>query len=206
MSMDTREPVQDRAKKTKERLISAATELFPEKTFHGVNAVEICRKADVATGSFYHYFRNKTDLFLAVLYRYVSNISSMQKEFEDRINTEMPFDSAVSFFIEKVLDSHMENPGLLREMMRMTLYSEEVRMLSEKVDEQNVLFFKKFILNNIPAVGDDEAAGLAWIIYYSSEGVIHQYSLEGGPMSRTQVVAQLSFIYESAMKRLTDEG
>lgn len=201
MSM-TRKPVQNRAIKTKEKLIIAAFELFSERTYHGVNAVEICKKAGVATGSFYHYFKNKMDLFLEVLERYVNNISSIQEQFENKINENLAMDIAVRFFVERVLDSHLENPGLLREMMRMTLFSDEVRTLSEKVDKQNVLFFKKFIKNKIPTISDNEASGLAWIVYYSSEGVIHQYALEGAPMSKEQVIIQLSFLFESAMSRL----
>ena len=206
MTMDTREPVQNRAIKTKEKIIRAATELFTEKTYHGVNAVEICKKANVATGSFYHYFKNKMDLFLEVLQRYVSHIISIQEEYENKINKTPLMGEAIRSFVEKVLDSHLENPGLLREMMRMTLYSDEVRILSEKVDHQNVLFFRKFLMNSIHCISEEEAVGLAWIVYYSSEGVIHQYSLEGAPMSKAQVIAQLSFIYESAIGRLIGDA
>ncbi len=202
MGLKTREPVQKRAIETKEKLVRAASGLFAEKTYHGVNAAEICKEADVATGSFYHYFKNKMELFLEVLERYVRHAASMQVHLKSDFDSDTSMNMALRFFIEKVLDSHLENPGLLREMMRMTLFSDEVRLLSEKVDSQNVLFFKNFIQSNVPALREEDAAGLAWIVYYSSEVVIHQYSLEGGPMSRDKVVEQLAFIYESAMARM----
>lgn len=96
----------------------------------------------------------------------------------------------------------MDNSGLLREMLRMTLYSYEVRLLSEKVNEKNIHFIKEFIRNRFPVISDKEAGYLAWIVYCNSEGVIYQYTLKGVPISKARIVGKLSCISVSEMSSI----
>lgn len=48
-------------------ILDAATKLFGKHGYHATTVPMIVREADVSTGSFYMYFRNKEDLFNAAL-------------------------------------------------------------------------------------------------------------------------------------------
>lgn len=63
MSVQTRPP-------TRERLLEAARELFWVYGYEATSVAEILEKADVKSGSLYHFFRSKEDLLLAVLDTY----------------------------------------------------------------------------------------------------------------------------------------
>lgn len=52
---------------TKQRLLDAAFALFYARSYADVGVQEICEKAGVKKGSFYHFFPSKRDLTLAVL-------------------------------------------------------------------------------------------------------------------------------------------
>ena len=52
---------------TRQRLIDSARELIYARSYSEVGVQEICDRADVRKGSFYHYFPSKRDLTLAVL-------------------------------------------------------------------------------------------------------------------------------------------
>jgi len=52
---------------TRQRIISAAQELIYTRSYNEVGVQEICDRADVKKGSFYHFFPSKSDLALAVL-------------------------------------------------------------------------------------------------------------------------------------------
>lgn len=52
---------------TKERLLKAALELIWTESFGTVGVEEICRRAKVMKGSFYHFFPSKVDLAVAAL-------------------------------------------------------------------------------------------------------------------------------------------
>jgi len=52
---------------TRERIVQAAIHLFYEKGFEGTGMAELLEKANANSGSFYHFFKSKEDLLLAVL-------------------------------------------------------------------------------------------------------------------------------------------
>ena len=51
---------------TKRKLISAGLELIKEKGFDSINVEDITKKAGVAKGSFYTYFKRKEDIVLEI--------------------------------------------------------------------------------------------------------------------------------------------
>jgi TetR/AcrR family transcriptional regulator, transcriptional repressor for nem operon len=56
---------------TRDRLVLAAVELFWAKGFEATSMAELLQKANANSGSFYHFFRSKNELLLAVLDWYV---------------------------------------------------------------------------------------------------------------------------------------
>jgi AcrR family transcriptional regulator len=64
-----RAPLTERGTRTRERLITAAREVFEEHGFLGTRVAHIARHAHVAYGSFYTYFPSKEAVFLEVAER-----------------------------------------------------------------------------------------------------------------------------------------
>jgi AcrR family transcriptional regulator len=56
-----------RRQMTREHLLSAAAQVFTERGFHGASLDEVAARAGFSKGAVYSNFRNKEDLFLAVL-------------------------------------------------------------------------------------------------------------------------------------------
>lgn len=56
---------------TRERIVEAARELFWSRGYEATSVADILDRAEVHSGSLYHYFRGKQDLLLAVLDEYV---------------------------------------------------------------------------------------------------------------------------------------
>lgn len=59
---------------TRERILRVAAEAWHASSFDGIGTAEICRRAKVHKGSFFHFFPSKDDLLLAVLDRYAEQI------------------------------------------------------------------------------------------------------------------------------------
>lgn len=65
---------------SRDRLVSAATELFLGGSFHNVGIAEICETAKVNKGTFYHFFPSKIGLLLEVIDDYVAGIAERYDE------------------------------------------------------------------------------------------------------------------------------
>ncbi len=50
----------------KQQILQAATEVFGYNDFQNVGISDIARKANIAEGTIYHYFRNKEDLYFSI--------------------------------------------------------------------------------------------------------------------------------------------
>jgi AcrR family transcriptional regulator len=48
-------------------ILSAALELFSERGYHNVSMHEIAQKAEFSVGTLYHFFKNKEDLYKALI-------------------------------------------------------------------------------------------------------------------------------------------
>jgi AcrR family transcriptional regulator len=59
--------VQKRALETRTDILRAAEELFASEGYDATGVAEICGKAGVSKGAFYHHFQTKEDVFLELL-------------------------------------------------------------------------------------------------------------------------------------------
>jgi TetR/AcrR family fatty acid metabolism transcriptional regulator len=50
----------------RQRILTAAAKVFARKGYHGARVSEIARRADVADGTIYLYFRNKEDILVSL--------------------------------------------------------------------------------------------------------------------------------------------
>ena len=81
-----RTPQQPRAIKTRDRILRDAARFFAMKGFHDTKVDEIIQAAEVTSGAFFHYFRDKNDLGFAVIDHYMRERGRML----DRIEKSLP--------------------------------------------------------------------------------------------------------------------
>jgi len=69
--MPSLEPVTDRGRETKQRILQAAERVFGELGYHDASITRIVQEAGIAQGTFYLYYRSKRDVFIEVV-RYLA--------------------------------------------------------------------------------------------------------------------------------------
>jgi AcrR family transcriptional regulator len=67
---------QQRAEETRTRILDAALEAFARYGYDGTSVSEICRRAEVTKGGFYHHFPSKQAAFLELLERWLKGVDS----------------------------------------------------------------------------------------------------------------------------------
>lgn len=64
----------------RERIVACAARLFLTRSYHAVGVDELCSAADVRKGSFYHFFRSKSELAKAVIDRHAAALWARLEE------------------------------------------------------------------------------------------------------------------------------
>lgn len=68
--------MQHRAEETHQRILDVALEAFARQGYDATGVAEICERAGVTKGGFYHHFRTKQDVFLELLEQWLIEIDA----------------------------------------------------------------------------------------------------------------------------------
>jgi AcrR family transcriptional regulator len=110
-----------------ERLISAAEQLFGERSYQRATVAGICARAGIATGSFYAHFSSKADIFGAVVRRINADLRAAMRDALEQAPGDQRARERASFgaffemlsrrpWIDRIVrESEFVDPGLFRE-------------------------------------------------------------------------------------------
>ncbi len=129
MERQTLEPRSPRGRATKATLVEAARRVFERDGFVGARIADIGAEAGLATGSFYTYFKDKNEIFAAVM-------EAVQEEMLHPILSEPPAGSGPVAMIEAAnrayLESYRRNARLMGLMEQVANVDEEFRELRRR--------------------------------------------------------------------------
>jgi AcrR family transcriptional regulator len=74
--METEMTSQQRGEETRSHILQAAEECFAQHGYDATSVAEICRRAGVTKGGFYHHFPSKQALFLELLERWLAELDT----------------------------------------------------------------------------------------------------------------------------------
>jgi len=99
-----------RKARTRGRLLSAARTLFVERGYHLTRPQDIARVADVAAGTFYVYFADKREAFLAFTEQVTDELLVCTRE---RVADAENFEELLQRALEALFEYSAANPGVL---------------------------------------------------------------------------------------------
>jgi AcrR family transcriptional regulator len=67
---------QQRSEETRTRILQTAAVCFAERGYDATGVAEVCRRAGLSKGAFYHHFASKQALFLELLNRWLSGLDA----------------------------------------------------------------------------------------------------------------------------------
>jgi TetR/AcrR family transcriptional repressor of uid operon len=68
--------LQKRSEETRSRILAAAVECFSRDGYEATGVAEICKRAGVSKGAFYHHFATKQAVFLEILNEWLGNLDA----------------------------------------------------------------------------------------------------------------------------------
>jgi AcrR family transcriptional regulator len=108
-----KQPTQDRAAKTRQRILDAAAQVFAEHGYVAGTTNRIAEQAGLSIGSLYQYFPNKDAVLRALMDAHVDAGARLLIE---RLSDGLPerLDDALRVFVRATIDNHRDNPRLHR--------------------------------------------------------------------------------------------
>lgn len=98
-------------------ILDAAYELFTSKSFNNTSIDDVVRKAGIAKGTFYLYFKDKYDLMDRIISHkslavFKSALDKLENE-KEKSSNEMSFSDQIIFVVNCMVDYMQENKELL---------------------------------------------------------------------------------------------
>jgi AcrR family transcriptional regulator len=108
-----KQPTQDRAAKTRQRILDAAAQVFAAHGYVAGTTNRIAEQAGLSIGSLYQYFPNKDAVLRALMDAHVDAGAALLTE---RLSDGLPerLDDALRVFVRATIDNHRDNPQLHR--------------------------------------------------------------------------------------------
>ncbi|TNE38596.1 MAG: TetR/AcrR family transcriptional regulator, partial [Alphaproteobacteria bacterium] len=100
-----------RKEEKRNRLLAAARHLFVTKGYHETRPQDIARAADVAHGTFYSYYTDKREIFLAFASNAQEDLHSFVQERTPEVES---FEEYIRYSLTAIQEFAEQNPGLLR--------------------------------------------------------------------------------------------
>ena len=79
--------MQQRSEETRSNILDASISLFASQGFERTTVAEICSKAGVSKGAFFHHFPTKQDVFMQVLENWLASLDVQLKVMMDSSNS-----------------------------------------------------------------------------------------------------------------------
>jgi AcrR family transcriptional regulator len=192
-----RAPVQARAHQTRAALLAAAEREFGERGYAQTTAKSIAERAQVATGSFYQYFRDKDAVLHELARARQGELAARVREAEqisdqdgaDSRSLEQRARLAVRRIVAAVLDYHRKDVGLHAVLTERRHADRELDAIDRAAERSFIAHIEASLLQ-WSYNGDRKA--LAFVIFGSIEGAVHSHVLGMRVLSDRRFVEALA--------------
>ncbi|PIE70440.1 MAG: TetR family transcriptional regulator [Deltaproteobacteria bacterium] len=129
---------EDEREVRKSLIISAAMDLFKQKSFHEVGMRDIAANAGVSAASIYRYFPSRDDLFVEALIR---DINRIEQVLEERVKSG---DATIEFLARSVVDYFIDHEATFQMMCHFMMRGEENPSALKKFNAVQLYFLRMF--------------------------------------------------------------
>jgi AcrR family transcriptional regulator len=184
-----------RGEKTRQRLISAAEQVFGDLGYHDASIVKITEAAGVGQGTFYLYFASKQEIFDELVrdlnHRIRHAMAEQARQGTTRIEQEI-------LGFKGYLDFAAQHPGLYRIIRQSAFVSPEIfKWHYDRVSERYVAALREAIERRELGPIDPEVA--AWALMALGETIGLRWIVWGDGHVPPHVVAELGRIVRAVL-------
>ncbi|WP_063740148.1 TetR/AcrR family transcriptional regulator [Amycolatopsis jejuensis] len=171
-------PRQVRAELTRERILDAAARVFAEHGYGAGTTNRIAEEAWLSIGSLYQYYPNKDAILAELFARHLSaGVVAVGRYQEAPLPTSL--EATVRLFVHTTIETHRDDPRLLRVMTEQARRSPELREKMAR-HQQELVRHTQQMLDTHPEAGVADTEAAARLVVSTVELVVHQLIAEPG--------------------------
>ena len=144
--VEKKEPIREKARETRQKLIVTAMEVIADKGYHNVTVDEIAKAAGLSTGIAYRYFKNKKELLLAGLEYTFQNIREITGTQFERLAEFESVEEALGYALDQFYLLHKRYYALHEELESLRHGDKEVKALYQRMTGEAV----ELLMQNCP--------------------------------------------------------
>ena len=200
-----------RRQQTRDHLLAAAAHVFAERGFHGASLDAVAAAAGFSKGAVYSNFKNKEDLFLALLESsYLRELASLRATLDA---SEVPAEARLTDFLPLILDGAGQplSPEtwavLYMEFAIFAVRHPEARQKIAELDDANIAAVAELIYEEKPERPDLESVKReARIVEALFRGIGLMKVLDPEAVDEALLEAALSFVTRALTSETRPEG
>lgn len=156
MDMTTKKTVSQNKKRKETDLFQAAYELFSTKGFNDTSIDDIVKKAGVAKGTFYLYFKDKFDIINKIILKKSSSLikEALEKTEEQGIES---FVEKIIYFTDYIIEYFKENKIILKIINKNFSWGIYRRALADSKQNEEMFKIVSTFMENVEEAGLDPA-------------------------------------------------
>jgi len=186
-------PIQERGRRTREKIVAAGEKLFGRRGFYDTDAKEIAREAGVAVGSFYAYFNDKRELFVEVLRRYNERVGIESREgLQSLRESNAKSDRLLKDVIFGIREAHAISPDFARESMKMALTDDEVSQILKSTEEKNLEVLEELLKSRADELRVKDIKAAAYVVSSAVEDTIHRLLINPEKIGEERILRELA--------------
>jgi AcrR family transcriptional regulator len=159
---------EDEREVRKRLIITAAMELFEEKSFHEIGMRDIALKAGVSAASIYRYFPSRDDLFVEAL---IQDINNIEKRLRERVENGGNIEELAIAVVDYLIDNEATFQMMVHFMIRGELNPQALK----KFNSVQRYFLKMFSKIVKQSEGSENLHLNAQAFFASLAGVVLTY-------------------------------
>ncbi|AOP34236.1 TetR family transcriptional regulator [Leptospira tipperaryensis] len=134
-----RNPVQNRSIERKEKIIEAAYKLVKQRGYSETGIRDIVEVAEVSIGTFYAYYRDKSDIALEIIRKYSEEFyGNLAGDTIDSLKGETDLAIILYEILLRMKKSALKNPKLHRELAVLSLTDEKIAVAVKKIERERI--------------------------------------------------------------------
>ncbi|KAA1430058.1 TetR/AcrR family transcriptional regulator [Mycolicibacter arupensis] len=175
-----KQPKQDRAKETRQRVLDAAAQVFSEYGYSASTTNRIAEYARLSIGSLYQYFPNKDAILRALMEQHVEAGMTLLAQ---RIADGLPgrLDATLRIVVRAAIENHSHDPGLHRvlfeEAPRSPAFLDRLHSLEDMAVASTAQLLAQYSEVNV-----NDSATAARVIVVTIESLVHRLIATPAPV------------------------